>query len=122
MNTPSTPTSTPVKLCDIDGLASGDVAVIEIDGTEVAYARIEDQWFAVDAICSHAKVSLGDGLVDEDDLTIECPKHGALFSLETGEALTLPAIKPISTHDVTVDGTEVFVTITSHDDADAGEG
>lgn len=112
----ATPEPEPVKLCELDAIVSGEVASIEIDGTEIAYARVGDQLFAVDAICSHAKVSLADGLVDEDDLTLECPKHGALFSLETGEALTLPAIKPIRTHDVTVDGTEVFVTLVSTED------
>ena len=102
-----------VKVCDLDGLASGDVAAVEIDGREIAYARIDDEWFAIDAISSHAKVSLADGLVDEDDLTIECPKHGALFSLESGQALTLPAIKPVATHDVQVVGNDVLVSVRS---------
>ena len=114
-------TSASVKLCDLDGLASGDVASVDVNGTEIAYARVGDQWFAIDAICSHAKVSLADGLVDKDDLTIECPKHGALFSLESGDALTLPAIKPVLTHEVTVEGTEVYVTVTSEQSAKANE-
>jgi 3-phenylpropionate/trans-cinnamate dioxygenase ferredoxin subunit len=33
---------------------------------------------------------------------ISCPVHGARFSLETGEALDLPATKPIPTYDVRV--------------------
>jgi 3-phenylpropionate/trans-cinnamate dioxygenase ferredoxin subunit len=105
-----------MKLCEIDDLASGDVARIDVDGVAVAYARVGEQWFAIDDTCSHAKVSLAGGIVDEDDLTIECPKHGALFSLETGAALTLPAIKPVASHAVSVDGNEVFVTISN--DAD----
>ena len=113
-------TNKTVKLCDLDDLASGDVARIDVDGTPVAYARIGELWFAIDDTCSHAKVSLADGIVDEDDLTIECPKHGALFSLETGAALTLPAIKPVAIHDVRVDGTEVFVTL--GDDASDKDG
>lgn len=104
-----------IKLCDITDLADGDIAKIEIDGVPIAYARVGEQWFAIDDTCSHAKVSLAEGIVDEDDLTIECPKHGALFSLETGAALTLPAIKPVASYAVHVDGTEVLVTLANTD-------
>lgn len=109
-----------VKLCEIEDVADGAMSRIDIDGRSVAYARVGDDWFAIDDTCSHAKVSLADGIVDEDDLTIECPKHGALFSLETGAALTLPAIKPVASHAVHVHGSEVFVTLT-HDDGQKNE-
>ncbi|MDW3175870.1 MAG: non-heme iron oxygenase ferredoxin subunit [Acidimicrobiia bacterium] len=109
-----------VKLCEIDDVTDGVISRIDIDGRPVAYARVGDDWFAIDDTCSHAKVSLSDGIIDEDDLAIECPKHGALFSLETGAALTLPAIKPVASHAVHVEGSEVFVTL-SHDDDQQNE-
>ena len=100
-----------VKLCDVDSLTNGDIRVADIDGRPVAYARIDDQWLAIDDTCSHAHVSLADGYLESDDRTIECPRHGALFSLESGEALTFPATKPVASHEVEVRGAEVFVTI-----------
>lgn len=105
-----------MKICELGDLASGEVARIDVDGLAVAYVRVGDQWFALDDTCSHAKVSLAGGIIDEDELTIECPKHGALFSLETGEALTFPAIKPVASHAVSVDGDDVFVTISTDGD------
>ena len=91
-----------VKLCDVDSLDDESIAAIEIDGRMVAYARIGDEWFAVDDTCSHATVSLSEGFIEGEDKTIQCPLHGSLFSLETAEALTLPAIKPVDSHAVTV--------------------
>ena len=108
--------TTAVKLCDVDSVADGDIAMTEVDGRAIAYARLGDTWFAIDDTCTHAKVSLADGIVDEDDCTIECPKHGALFSLETGEALTLPATRPVARHDIDIRGSEVWVSITREDD------
>lgn len=105
-----------VKLCELDSINDGDIARVEIDGRPIAYARVGDQWFAIDDTCSHAKVSLAGGIVDEDDLTIECPKHGALFSLESGEAMTLPAIRPVAVHGVAVHETGVFVTLAQEDE------
>ena len=101
-----------VKLCDVDSLDSDSIATTEIDGRLIAYARIGDEWFAIDDTCSHANVSLADGFLEADDKTIECPLHGSLFSLISGEALTLPAIKPVASHEVSVSNGEVFVTIT----------
>ena len=106
-----------IKLCDVESVADGDIALQVVDGREIAVARIGDEWFAIDDTCSHAKVSLSDGIVEEDDATIECPKHGALFSLRTGAAMTLPATRDVAAHVTEVRGTEVFITITEDTDA-----
>ena len=46
---------------------------------------------------------------------IECPQHGSVFSLVTGEPDSLPATQPVPVFDVTVDGDTV--TIRSQDEA-----
>ncbi len=102
-----------VKLCELDAIEPNDVKTIDVDGRPILCARVDDEWYAIDDTCSHAKVSLGDGILEEEDLTIECPRHGALFSLETGEALTLPAIRPVARHVVDVRADGVYVTIHS---------
>jgi 3-phenylpropionate/trans-cinnamate dioxygenase ferredoxin subunit len=110
----STETKT-VKLCDVESLTSGNITSVDIDGRVIAYARIGDDWYAIDDTCSHANVSLAEGYLEEDDLVIECPLHGSLFSLETGEAVTMPATKPVASHEVEVRDGEVFVTIQGAD-------
>lgn len=105
----STPTT--VKLCELDSVDEDSITTTTIDGRVIAYGRVGDQWFAIDDTCSHAEVSLADGFFEADDKTIECPLHGSLFSIETGEALTLPAIKPVAAHVVEVKDDGVFVTI-----------
>ena len=106
-----------VKLCDVESLESDSITSTEIDGRLIAYARIGDEWFAIDDTCSHAKVSLSDGIVEEDDCTVECPKHGALFSLRTGEALTFPAIRAVAAHATEVRDTEVWITLSEDTDS-----
>ena len=50
-------------------------------------------------------------MVDTDECSLECWKHGSLFSLESGEALTLPATRPVPIYVVRVDGDDVFVDL-----------
>ena len=38
-----------------------------------------------------------------------CPRHGAYFDVTTGAALTLPAILPVETFPVRVEGDDVWV-------------
>lgn len=80
---------------------------IEKNGESICVTRIGDEVFAVNDVCSHSEASLSEGEVS--DFKIECWLHGAEFDLRTGEALTPPAVAPIKTYPVTVDGDSVTV-------------
>jgi len=41
--------------------------------------------------CSHDDTPLTDGELDDDERSIECPRHGSRFDLLTGRSLNLPA-------------------------------
>ena len=88
-------------------LTQGKPIKIEKDGRSICVARIGDEVFAVDDTCSHSDASLSEG--DVTDFKIECWLHGAEFDLRTGEALTPPAVAPLKTYSVSVDGDSVTV-------------
>jgi 3-phenylpropionate/trans-cinnamate dioxygenase ferredoxin component len=88
----------------------GSARRFDVDGFTLCAVRIGDEWYVIDDTCSHADYSLSEGDVWDDDLEIECPKHGSTFSLETGEPQTLPATSPVRAYDVKVDGDDVVVT------------
>jgi 3-phenylpropionate/trans-cinnamate dioxygenase ferredoxin subunit len=98
-------------LCGWSELADGTPRRVEVNGRAVALVRIGEQVHAIDDICSHAEVSLSEGDVDFEECALECWKHGSLFDLRTGEALTLPAVRPVAVHAVTLEGDDVLVEI-----------
>ena len=63
--------------------------------------------YAIVDACSHDGGMLGFGELDGQHLV--CPRHGALFDVSTGEAVTPPATLPIRTYPVRVQGDEVQV-------------
>jgi 3-phenylpropionate/trans-cinnamate dioxygenase ferredoxin subunit len=97
------------RLCRLDELAPGTARRFDVGEHRVAVVRIGDDVYAVGDRCTHENISLAEGDVYEDDKTLECWKHGSEFSLETGEALTLPATKPTPVYDVRVDDGDVVV-------------
>jgi 3-phenylpropionate/trans-cinnamate dioxygenase ferredoxin subunit len=90
-------------------LQQGKPVKFEKDGKTICVARVGDEVFAVDDTCSHSDASLSEG--DVTDFKIECWMHGAEFDLRTGEALTPPAVAPLHTYGVHVDGDSVTVEI-----------
>jgi 3-phenylpropionate/trans-cinnamate dioxygenase ferredoxin subunit len=90
-------------------LQQGNPVKVEKNGKTICVARVGDQVFAVDDTCSHSDASLSEG--DVTDFKIECWLHGAEFDLRTGEALTPPAVAPLHTYGVHVDGDSVTVEI-----------
>ncbi len=102
-----------VRVCSVGDVAPGTARRVDVDGERIAVVRIGDDWYAIGDTCSHADFSLSQGDVWEEERTIECPQHGATFSLESGEPCTLPATRPVPTYEVRVDGTDVIVKVGS---------
>ncbi|NNM97828.1 MAG: non-heme iron oxygenase ferredoxin subunit [Candidatus Dormibacteraeota bacterium] len=76
----------------------------------VCLAHTQDgAWFAIDDTCTHEDCSLSQG--DLEDHAVECPCHGSRFDLTTGDVLNLPAVVPVRTHRVTVEGEAVRVEV-----------
>ena len=95
-----------------DDLAPGTAKRVEVGGRSIAVVRIGDDVYALGDTCSHGAVSLSEGEVLCDTKEIECWKHGSAFSLETGEAVTLPATQPVPVYTAAVVDGDIVLTIT----------
>lgn len=100
-----------VRVCAAGEVAPGAAKRVDVDGHRLCVVHLDDEWYVVGDRCSHEDYSLSEGEVWEDEREIECPKHGSMFSLATGEALTLPATKPVPVYPVRVEGDDVWVTV-----------
>jgi len=98
-------------VCAFDDLASGSARRFDLGGAAVAVVRIDTDVYAIGDVCSHADVSLSGGEVWCDERQIECPKHGSVFSLLTGEPATLPATQPVPVFDAEVVDGQIVVTV-----------
>ena len=90
---------------------SGVAKKVKVDGVAVAVVRIDDEVFAIADKCSHADVSLSDGVVWCETKQLECIKHGSAFNLVTGVPDTLPATQPVAVYEVSVVNDEVNVSL-----------
>ena len=100
-----------VRLCSRDDIDPGSAKRFDVEGHRVAVVRIGDDFYVIADRCSHEDYSLSEGDVWEDECEIECPKHGSMFLLKTGEPLTLPATEPIPVYDIRVEGDDVILQL-----------
>ncbi|MGP8163109.1 MAG: non-heme iron oxygenase ferredoxin subunit [Acidimicrobiales bacterium] len=100
-----------VRLCAVGDVPPGAARRFEVGGVDICVVHCDDGFHAVSDTCSHEDYSLAEGEVDATRGEIECWKHGSLFSLSTGEPLTLPATRPVSVYEVVVAADDVSVAL-----------
>ena len=94
----------------LDEIEPGTARVVEVAGQSIALCRVEDgDLYAIENRCTHDDGPLGEGELDGD--RIECPRHGALFDVTTGRAVTLPAIGKVRCFAVSVDDGQVQIEV-----------
>jgi 3-phenylpropionate/trans-cinnamate dioxygenase ferredoxin subunit len=96
-----------IPVAHVNELPNGGRLLLDIGGEAVAVFNIAGRFFAIADLCSHDDGPLAEG--ELHDTQIECPRHGARFDLETGKALTLPAVVDIPAYPVRVVEDEIQV-------------
>lgn len=87
----------------------GGVRVVSAGLRRLALCNVDGRYYAIDDVCTHDGGSLDQGELDGEE--IECPRHGARFDVTTGRATCMPAIVPVNTYGVRVEGGEVQVDV-----------
>ncbi len=96
-----------VAVADVGELGNGERLFLEIDGESIAIFNIAGKLYAIDDVCSHDQGPVAEG--DLVDHSIECPRHGARFDLESGKALSMPAVVDIAAYPVRIEEQQILV-------------
>jgi 3-phenylpropionate/trans-cinnamate dioxygenase ferredoxin subunit len=81
-----------------DEIPAGQCKAVIIDDRMLAVVNLDDTFYAIDNICTHDYAELCDGMILGD--RIQCPLHGAQFSIKTGAVLAPPAYEALQTYEV----------------------
>jgi 3-phenylpropionate/trans-cinnamate dioxygenase ferredoxin component len=100
-----------VFVASVNDVPAGTAIQVLVNGQQIGLFNCAGTIYATDNICTHEYAELHEGFIDADDCSIECPLHGARFDLATGRALSLPAIMPVQSYEVRVEGEEIQVAI-----------
>jgi len=97
-------------VADAADFDEADRKYIEIDDDlQIIIFKAEGEYYAVEAWCSHQKVSMVMG--DVDGTEVMCPLHGACFDLKTGKHLSPPATRGLETFPVKEEEGKLLVQV-----------
>jgi len=97
-----------VKACSVDDVPLGEMLAIDVEGLpRVALYNVDGEIFATSNVCTHAVAMLTDGYLEGDQ--VECPMHGGMFNVRTGEPTHFPCVQALATYQVELRDGDVFV-------------
>lgn len=97
------------KVARASEIGPGERKIIEVEGTFIAVFNVGGAYHAIEDVCTH-----DDGPVAEGELEgyeIECPRHGARFDIRDGRVLSFPAIRPVRSYKVKVEGDDILLEV-----------
>jgi nitrite reductase/ring-hydroxylating ferredoxin subunit len=102
-----------VEVAREEEVPPGAITLVEVEGHQVALVNVEGSFYAVDNECPHRGGWLGEGELNLDwsEWALECPLHGSIFDVRTGEVLNPPATDAVRTYPVEIDGGAVRICV-----------
>lgn len=96
-----------LKVAEVGELSPGDMKMVEVGDDQIMLANVAGNIYACDNVCTHAFFLLAGG--DLDGEQVECPLHGSVFNVTTGEAIGPPADENLRVFQVRIDGQDILV-------------
>lgn len=96
-----------VNVAEAGEMQPGECKVVDVEDVMIAVFNINGEYFAIEDVCTHDGSEIASGCLHGDE--IECPRHGARFSLRSGEVTAPPAYEAIDTFPVRIESGMVQV-------------
>lgn len=96
-----------VEAARVGELAPGDMKLVEVGEERLVLFNVDGSFYAISDTCTHAECPLSEGYLEGDML--ECSCHGSQFNVRTGAVQGGPALEPVSTYAVRIEGNRVLV-------------
>jgi 3-phenylpropionate/trans-cinnamate dioxygenase ferredoxin component len=93
----------------VSEIAPGTTRRVVVNSAEILLCNVDGQIYAIEDVCTHDGGPRDQGTLEGE--RVVCPRHGATFDVRTGDALTLPAVVPVMTFEVSVEGDEIYVDV-----------
>jgi nitrite reductase/ring-hydroxylating ferredoxin subunit/DMSO/TMAO reductase YedYZ heme-binding membrane subunit len=95
-----------VKVCDVNDIMEDRAKMFCVEDERIAVFKTGGKLFAVNNVCKHQNGPLGEGKVLDGCIT--CPWHGYQYLPHNGQSPP-PFKEKVSTYDVKLTGTEVWI-------------
>ena len=98
-----------VEVARKDEIPDQSAKCVEVEDKTIALFNLGGEFYAIDNTCTHDGGPLGEGDVIGEE--VECPWHGAMFNIKSGEVTMDPAEEKVTKYNVRVKGEAIEIEI-----------
>lgn len=98
-----------LAMANCRSLNNGENRRLRIQNKTLMVARVEDEFYLIDDLCSHEDSSLSLGCMRGH--LVDCTLHGSRFDVRTGEPTEEPATEPVKTYRCEIRGDDLWVRL-----------
>ncbi|PSB11537.1 NAD(FAD)-dependent dehydrogenase [Pleurocapsa sp. CCALA 161] len=98
-----------IAVARINDLQNGQMQQIEVENSQILLSKINDQYYATSAFCTHYGAPLAKGILCGE--RIVCPWHNACFNAIAGQQEEPPGLDSLTHFAVRVEGEQVLVNL-----------
>ncbi len=95
------------KVAETGDLSPGEMKSVPLGEEELLLANIDGHFYAIGNSCTHRGGTLSEG--DLDGEQVQCPLHGSIFNVTTGEVVGPPAQQGLQAYEVRLSGKDIMV-------------
>ncbi len=98
-----------IRVANVKDLRNGEMRQISVEDNEILLVRVEDEFFATAAHCTHYGAPLEKGVLNGEKVV--CPWHNACFGIKSGKLEEPPALDALPRFSVRVEGEDLIVQL-----------
>lgn len=98
-----------VAISTVEDFGDEEMQSFEVGDLDILICRVDEEFHAINGICSHECIELSDG--DLEDYYVTCPLHFSRFDIRSGNPIDPPAEKPLDVYELKVVDGKIFVKI-----------
>jgi 3-phenylpropionate/trans-cinnamate dioxygenase ferredoxin component len=98
-----------VEVARMRDLPPGTVTIAVHGRDRVALTNVDGHVYGLATACTHAGASLAKGRLD--GFLLQCPLHCSQFDVRSGRPQNPPAIDPVRTYEVRVEGDRILLGV-----------
>ncbi|MBI2846131.1 MAG: non-heme iron oxygenase ferredoxin subunit [Chloroflexi bacterium] len=98
-----------MKFARVGEILPGERKIRDLGELIVAVFNIDGEYYAIEDVCTHDGGPVAEGELEGH--TIICPRHGAHFDVRSGAVLSMPAVVPIDSYPVRIEGEDILIQL-----------
>lgn len=98
-----------VKAATTDDIPKNGMKAVTVGHDRIVICNVGEEYYAFVDECTHDSAPISTGFLKGN--TVICPRHGARFDVTTGAVTAPPAIVPIDTYEVKLEGNDILVKL-----------